>query len=75
MMSSDLIEESCVIRFFEDRVTGIKELLISVDTPFIRVGLTTSRTEALQTRRSCASSLETFTQPFLHHTQLKTRCP
>ncbi len=30
------------------------------------IGLTTSRAEALQARRSCPSSLETFTQSFLH---------
>ncbi len=30
------------------------------------IALTTSRTEALQARRSCASSLDTFTQSFFH---------
>ncbi len=37
--------------------------------------LTTSRTEALQTRRSCASSLDTFTQSFLHRAWPKTSGP
>ncbi len=40
-----------------------------------RGGLTTSRTEALQARRSCASSLETFTPTFLHRAWPKTRGP
>ncbi len=39
------------------------------------IELTTSRAEALQARRSCASSLETFTQSFLHRAWLKTRGP
>ncbi len=34
--------------------------------PASPIELTTSRTGALQARRSCASSLETFTQSFLH---------
>ncbi len=37
------------------------------------IALTTSRTEALQTRWSCASSLDTFTQSFLHRAWPKTR--
>ncbi len=37
--------------------------------------LTTSRTEALQTRRSCASSLDTFTQSFLRRAWPKTCGP
>ncbi len=37
--------------------------------------LVTSRMEALQARRSCASSLETFTQSFLHRAWSKTRGP
>ncbi len=40
-----------------------------------RIALTTSRTEALQARRSCASSLDTFTQSFLRRAWPKTRGP
>ncbi len=39
------------------------------------IALTTSLTEALQARRSCASSLDTFTQSFLHRAWPKTRGP
>ncbi len=34
--------------------------------PTSPIELTTSRTEELQARRSCASLLEIFTQPFHH---------
>ncbi len=37
--------------------------------------MTTSRIEALQALRSCASSLETFAQPFLHRAWPKTHGP
>ncbi len=37
--------------------------------------LTTPRTEALHARRSCASSLDSFTQSFLHRAWPKTRGP
>ncbi len=37
------------------------------------MALTTSRTGALQARRSCASSLDTLTQSFLHRAWQKTR--
>ncbi len=43
--------------------------------PSSPIALTTSRKEALQTRRSCASSLDTFTQSFLHRAWPKTRGP
>ncbi len=43
--------------------------------PASPTALTTSRTEALQARRSCASSLDTFTQSFLHRAWPKTRGP
>ncbi len=43
--------------------------------PASPVELTTSRTEALQARRSCASSLDTFAQSFLHRALPKTRGP
>ncbi len=39
------------------------------------IELTTSRTEALQARRSCASSLDFFTQSFLHRAWPKSRGP
>ncbi len=38
------------------------------------IALTTSRTEALQARRSCASSLDTFTQSFLHLASPQVKC-
>ncbi len=41
--------------------------------PASPIELATSRTEALQPRWSCASSLKTFTQFFLHRAWLKTR--
>ncbi len=43
--------------------------------PASPIALTTSRTEALQARRSCASSLDTFIQSFLHRAWPKTRGP
>ncbi len=43
--------------------------------PASPIELTTFWTEALRARRSCASSLETFTQYFLHRAWLKTRGP
>ncbi len=43
--------------------------------PASPIALTTSRKEALQARRSCASSLDTFTQSFLHRAWPKTRGP
>ncbi len=43
--------------------------------PASPIALTTSRTEAFQARRSCASSLVTFTQSFLHRAWPKTRGP
>ncbi len=43
--------------------------------PASPIALTTSRMEALQARRSCASSLDTFTQSFLHRAWPKTRGP
>ncbi len=43
--------------------------------PASPTALTTSRTEALQARRSCASSLDTFTQSFLYRAWPKTRGP
>ncbi len=43
--------------------------------PASPIALTTSRMEALQARRSCASSLDTFTQSFLHRAWPKTRVP
>ncbi len=43
--------------------------------PASPIELTTSRTEALQARRSCASSPETFTQSFLHRAWPKTSGP
>ncbi len=43
--------------------------------PASSIALTTSRTEALQTRRSCASALDTFTQSFLHRAWPKIRGP
>ncbi len=39
------------------------------------IELTTSRTETLQARQSCASSLDTFTQSFHHRAWPKTRGP
>ncbi len=41
--------------------------------PASPIDLTTCRTEALQARRFCASSLDTFTQSFLHRAWPKTR--
>ncbi len=41
--------------------------------PALPVELTTSRTEALQARRSCASLLETFSEPFQHRAWPKIR--
>ncbi len=41
--------------------------------PASPIVLTTSRTEVFQARRSCASSLDTFTQSFLHCAWPKTR--
>ncbi len=43
--------------------------------PASPIALTTSRTEAFQARRSCASSQDTFTQSFLHRAWPKTRGP
>ncbi len=43
--------------------------------PASLIELITSRTEALWARRPCASSLETFTQSFLHLAWPKTRGP
>ncbi len=43
--------------------------------PTSPIALTTSRTEALQARRSCASSLNAFAQSFLHCTKPRTRGP
>ncbi len=43
--------------------------------PASPTALTTSRTEALQARRSCASSLGTFTQSFLYRAWPETRGP
>ncbi len=43
--------------------------------PVLPIALTTSRTEALQARRFGASSLDTFTQSFLHRAWPKTRGP
>ncbi len=43
--------------------------------PASPIALTTSRTEALQSRRPYASSLETFTQLFLHRAWPKTCGP
>ncbi len=43
--------------------------------PASSIELTTSRTETLQARQSCASSLDTFTQSFLHRAWPKTRDP
>ncbi len=43
--------------------------------PASPTALTTSRTEALQARRSCASSLDIFTQSFLHRAWPKARGP
>ncbi len=40
--------------------------------PASPIALTTSRTEAFQARRSCSSSLDTFTQSFLHRAWPKT---
>ncbi len=40
--------------------------LLLVLASALPIKLTTSRTETLQARRSCASSLETFIQSFLH---------
>ncbi len=41
--------------------------------PASPIALTTSRTEALQARQFCASSLDTFTKSFLHCAWPKTR--
>ncbi len=43
--------------------------------PASPIKLTSSRAEVLQARRSCASSLGAFTQPFFHHAWPKTRGP
>ncbi len=43
--------------------------------PASPIAMTTSRTEAHQARRSCASSLDTFTQSFFHRAWPKTRGP
>ncbi len=43
--------------------------------PASPIALTTSRMQAFQARWSCASSLDTFTQSFLHRAWLKTRGP
>ncbi len=43
--------------------------------PASLIALTTSRPEALQARLSCARSLDTFTQSFLHRAWPKTRGP
>ncbi len=43
--------------------------------PASPIELTTSRMEAPQTRRACARSLDTFTQPFLHRVWPKIRGP
>ncbi len=47
-------------------------LLVLAPAPLIE--LTTSRTQALQARRSCASSLETFLHSLLHRAWPKTSC-
>ncbi len=39
------------------------------------IALTTSRTEAFQAQRSCARSVETFTQPIFHRAWPKTCGP
>ncbi len=49
------------------KCVGIHPVRIEPASP---TALTTSRTEALQTRRSCASSLDTFTQSFLQRAWL-----
>ncbi len=43
--------------------------------PASPIALTMCRTEALQARRFCSSSLDTFTQSFLHRAWPKTRGP
>ncbi len=43
--------------------------------PALPIALASSWTEALQARRSCASSLDTLTQSFLHRAWPKTRGP
>ncbi len=43
--------------------------------PASPIAFTTSRTEALQARRSCASSLDTFIQSFRHRAWPKTGGP
>ncbi len=43
--------------------------------PASQIALTTSWTEAFQTRRPCANSLDTFTQSCLHRECPKTRRP
>ncbi len=51
---------------------GIHPVRVEPASP---LALATSRAEALQARRSCASSLDTFTQSCLHRAWLKTRGP
>ncbi len=55
---------SCVEALLICACVGIHQGWVEPASPF---GLSTSRTEALQARRSCASSLETFILSFLHH--------
>ncbi len=52
--------------------SGIHPGRVEPDSP---IKLTTSRTDALKVRLSCANSLETFTQSFLHRAWPKTRGP
>ncbi len=49
--------------------------LFSLVAAFTRGELTTSQMEAPKARRSCAPTLETFTQSFLHRAKPKTRGP
>ncbi len=51
---------------------GIHQGRVELASP---IALTTSRTEALQAQRSCASLLDTFTQSFLHRSWPKIRGP
>ncbi len=61
-----------VFVLFTCTCVGIHPGRVEPESP---IALTTSRTDVLQAQWSCASSLHTFTQSFVHHTWPKTRGP
>ncbi len=56
-------------------LTTCVDIHLGLVEPVSPIELTTSRAEALQAPRSCASSLDTFTQSFLHRAWPTTRGP